>query len=34
VDAGDVMRAFYEFVVTKKVDAPFAVQATPGAVAA
>lgn len=34
VDAGDVMRAFYEFAASKKVDSPFAVQATPGAVAA
>lgn len=34
VDAGDVMRAFFEFAANKKVVAPFAVEAAPGAVAA
>lgn len=34
VDAGEVMRAFYQFATNKKVDAPFAVQAAPGAIAA
>ena len=34
VDAGGVMRAFYEFAANKKVDTPSAVEAIPGAVAA